>query len=820
MFRFLFIFFLVQLGGCQLEWKCPEDLSSAPLSSPGSYSGYSAEFLAECAETAELAELADVVASNSADAGVPIQLQDKMVPRPGSNTESEAAASSSSPSTAEYGGPAEFKLPLPPGYNWEVTQSWHDHCEACNQKGYGAIFGDYCLLTHSHSCEHWCKYAWDFNLPGNADLGVPVVASAEGLVKEIGYSGGWGRYVLLDHGNGICSRSAHLVDDSASHLSVDQFVCQGLQIGEIGGTPNFSPHLHFQFEDCSSHQPLPMGFSDGNGVPKCNMGADVYSDAGNYDFLLLTNEIKEDCSGEAEAFLAEAEPWSTGICGEKLGGCPLNKGCGRDFGFEFSDTGLMPDGLADAAAYLWSECALDGKLDGKLHPFDFITRAEALKMSLFLFDMMEDCGYETGFEDVSQEDWYFPVVSCGVKHGIINEFASFFSANAEVSFAEAAKMAVEAALQSGWTQVSEPEEGHFKSISKSHWGYKYVETLYSYGGVMEMSFLYTADQKVTRMEFIKMLSALSPCFCGNVECLGNCPCMQGHYSCGLAEATLPPEDLDVDVEPEEPAEPEEPEEPSEPEFPDYVYNLFSINEDLKLGIDCFVEASQKDCVAGKALLPVRCTFINLGVAAFELSSVKMKTSGPNCTVSDSELMEQAEVVESGKELTPDGQFVLQCGTKPDPVDWLSVSFDVGSVSNALSDEIKLHENFFKDCPFDCNQLPNGQFTVNFESPGGWYDGYSSGVIAPGTYFKQNALPADGKVTLNFPCAEIPVLVNFYGGPAYSEIHTGNPNAPFSYWYKYTGPPNFIPLIEPSGESSGISTASPYPKYSIVFPALE
>ena len=66
----------------------------------------------------------------------------------------------------DVGGAMNFKIPLPDGYNWEVTQSWADHCEICNDKGYDEIhngfFGDYCDLSHSDICEEKCKYSWDF----------------------------------------------------------------------------------------------------------------------------------------------------------------------------------------------------------------------------------------------------------------------------------------------------------------------------------------------------------------------------------------------------------------------------------------------------------------------------------------------------------------------------------------------------------------------------------------------------------------------------------------------------------------------------------
>ena len=189
---------------------------------------------------------------------------------------------------------SDFKVPLPQGENREITQSWEQHCQYCNSKGYDKIsdgyFGDFCQISHStadpkdYGCFEYCKFGWDFNLPGNNDLGKSVLASSDGVVLVASVSkdsngkyegGGWGNTVVINHGNNICTRYAHMKDGSVTVVK-DQEVCQGLKIGEVGDTPSVGAHLHFQFEDCETHLPLEMGFTDGNGVPKCVIGNDVY----------------------------------------------------------------------------------------------------------------------------------------------------------------------------------------------------------------------------------------------------------------------------------------------------------------------------------------------------------------------------------------------------------------------------------------------------------------------------------------------------------------------------------------------------------------
>lgn len=77
--------------------------------------------------------------------------------------------------------------------------------------------------------------------------GVPVVAAASGTVVTA-YSGwsGYGHTVVINHGNGITTRYAHMQPGSLC-VRAGQYVYQGQQIGRIGSTGNSTgPHLHFE----------------------------------------------------------------------------------------------------------------------------------------------------------------------------------------------------------------------------------------------------------------------------------------------------------------------------------------------------------------------------------------------------------------------------------------------------------------------------------------------------------------------------------------------------------------------------------------------
>jgi hypothetical protein len=77
------------------------------------------------------------------------------------------------------------------------------------------------------------------------DIDDPVVAAAPGVV-EVAESGtsGYGRWVMLDHGNGETTIYAHL---SSLAVSVGQTVDQGALLGTVGESGNATgPHLHFE----------------------------------------------------------------------------------------------------------------------------------------------------------------------------------------------------------------------------------------------------------------------------------------------------------------------------------------------------------------------------------------------------------------------------------------------------------------------------------------------------------------------------------------------------------------------------------------------
>ncbi len=87
----------------------------------------------------------------------------------------------------------------------------------------------------------------DIVKPGGHSTGAPVIAAAAGRVVEAhsGYRG-YGHTVVIDHGNGLSTRYAHMQPGSIT-VKVGQKVTQGQQLGRIGSTGNVTgPHLHFE----------------------------------------------------------------------------------------------------------------------------------------------------------------------------------------------------------------------------------------------------------------------------------------------------------------------------------------------------------------------------------------------------------------------------------------------------------------------------------------------------------------------------------------------------------------------------------------------
>ena len=90
-------------------------------------------------------------------------------------------------------------------------------------------------------------YHRGIDISGANASGSLVVAGASGTVTEAGWStGGYGNYVIINHGNGVETLYAHMLDNSLM-VSAGDFVQKGQTIGRVGNTGySFGAHLHFE----------------------------------------------------------------------------------------------------------------------------------------------------------------------------------------------------------------------------------------------------------------------------------------------------------------------------------------------------------------------------------------------------------------------------------------------------------------------------------------------------------------------------------------------------------------------------------------------
>lgn len=77
-----------------------------------------------------------------------------------------------------------------------------------------------------------------------APTGTPIVATRDGVVISSGWEGGYGKCVIIDHGNGISTRYAHA---SSLNVRTGQPVRAGQIVARIGSTGwSTGPHLHYE----------------------------------------------------------------------------------------------------------------------------------------------------------------------------------------------------------------------------------------------------------------------------------------------------------------------------------------------------------------------------------------------------------------------------------------------------------------------------------------------------------------------------------------------------------------------------------------------
>ena len=79
-----------------------------------------------------------------------------------------------------------------------------------------------------------------------ASCGDPIFAASSGTVEYAGWNGGYGNFILIDHGNGIETAYGHIVS-GGTLVSTGEEVIVGEQIASVGTTGTSTGcHLHFE----------------------------------------------------------------------------------------------------------------------------------------------------------------------------------------------------------------------------------------------------------------------------------------------------------------------------------------------------------------------------------------------------------------------------------------------------------------------------------------------------------------------------------------------------------------------------------------------
>ncbi|MFD0739884.1 peptidoglycan DD-metalloendopeptidase family protein [Lysobacter koreensis] len=86
-----------------------------------------------------------------------------------------------------------------------------------------------------------------------AGTGTPIMAAGDARVKFVGWKGGYGRAVMLDHGRGYTTLYGHM--SRFGKFKAGQRIAQGSVIGYVGSSGmSTGPHLHYEFQVNGVHR--------------------------------------------------------------------------------------------------------------------------------------------------------------------------------------------------------------------------------------------------------------------------------------------------------------------------------------------------------------------------------------------------------------------------------------------------------------------------------------------------------------------------------------------------------------------------------------
>ncbi|MEY5017248.1 MAG: hypothetical protein RL431_297 [Actinomycetota bacterium] len=98
-----------------------------------------------------------------------------------------------------------------------------------------------------------------------SSCGTPEYAAAAGTVIYAGWNGGYGNFIMIDHGNGLTSSYGH-IKDGGILVNYGDRVSAGTQIAQVGTTgASTGCHLHFEIRQ-NGITTNPSSFMSGQGI--------------------------------------------------------------------------------------------------------------------------------------------------------------------------------------------------------------------------------------------------------------------------------------------------------------------------------------------------------------------------------------------------------------------------------------------------------------------------------------------------------------------------------------------------------------------------
>ena len=122
----------------------------------------------------------------------------------------------------------------------DFARRWHVNTRPSIWPVDGVLMSSYGQRTDPFSGEGAYHRGVDISAP----IGTPAHVTADGIVVFADHAGGYGRLVIVDHGNGYETYYAHL---SRFEVVAGQEIRQGELVGEVGASGRVTaPHLHYE----------------------------------------------------------------------------------------------------------------------------------------------------------------------------------------------------------------------------------------------------------------------------------------------------------------------------------------------------------------------------------------------------------------------------------------------------------------------------------------------------------------------------------------------------------------------------------------------